>query len=270
MLEARCQWSSVAGWSVRTWQPRVSVRDPAAASRACAARVRAASSVVGAGHGQPEGAGGLDGVRGGGEPRGVAPDPGAAGQRGPEHGAVGDGHGPGVGLRGLGEPPRAGERPRDVVGRAATHDEALEQAVRGEPVGPVQAGARDLPRRPEPRHPGPPVGVGDDAAARVVRGGPHGDRVAGEVDADRRARGGDRREARGDVRDARGVEPDVVDAERRDPPRDRRGDDVARGEVAERVHAGRDRGAGRVAQHRALAAQGLGDERGAAVGSAAV
>ena len=58
-----------------------------------------------------------------------------------------------------------------------------------------------------------------------------------------------------------GVEPQVVEAALDEPPADRRGDDVARREVGERVLVGHERDAVLVAQDRALAAQRLGEQR---------
>ena len=81
--------------------------------------------------------------------------------------------------------------------------------------------------------------VGDDAAAHVVRGGHHGDRLARQVDAQLEAAGVDRREALAqEVRWAMGdVEQDVLGAAGLHLVVDRARDDVARGQVAARVVA---------------------------------
>ena len=85
--------------------------------------------------------------------------------------------------------------------------------------------------------------------------------VLGRVEADGAARGPDRREAPLEVVDHRGVEPQVLGAGARHRLVDRARDDVARREVGERMHVGHERDAVVVAEHRALAAQRLREER---------
>src|SRR5439155_9757576 len=60
---------------------------------------------------------------------------------------------------------------------ALTEDEALEQRVRGEPVGAVDAGRGALAGGVKPRQRRAAVEVGDDAADGVVRGGGDRDRL---------------------------------------------------------------------------------------------
>jgi hypothetical protein len=80
---ARCQVSSRSGKSVRRWQPRLSVRVPAAASTAWASRVSAASSTPARSPGTPRAVARLDRVRGQRQPGARAADAGRAGHRGP-------------------------------------------------------------------------------------------------------------------------------------------------------------------------------------------
>ena len=65
-----------------------------------------------------------------------------------------------------------------------TEDERLEQRVRRQPVGAVQAGHRDLAGGVEAADVGGAVGVGDRAAAAVVRRRHDRDRLLGDVDAE--------------------------------------------------------------------------------------
>ncbi len=99
-----------------------------------------------------------------------------------------------AGLRG-GVGPESSRTAHDVLGRAGAVDEALEQAVRGEPVGPVQARARHLARGPEAGQRGPAVEVDRHAADHVVGPGADGDRVAGDVEVEAAAELVDAREA---------------------------------------------------------------------------
>ena len=141
---ARCQASSRSGWSVRTWQPRLSVRVPAAARTAAASSVSAASStpgpvVGGAGAGRR-----LHRVRRGGEPRGVAADPGARAHRPLHHAPVRDGdHGQGAAA---GRHRRAARRRSATTARATraptTRPSSSEFDARR--LAPCSAGARHL------------------------------------------------------------------------------------------------------------------------------
>src|SRR6185437_11235015 len=63
---------------------------------------------------------------------------------------------------------RGAEVTADVFRRAGAVDEALEQAVRGQPVGAVQARAGDLARGPEAGQRRPTLGVDRQAADHVV------------------------------------------------------------------------------------------------------
>ena len=107
---------------------------------------------------------------------------------------------------------------------------------------------------------GAAVEVGEDAAHQVVGGGRDRDRLAGGVDAGGAAAGQDGREAALQV--AAGM-PVASSQQVPGPGRghaggDGPGDDVAGGQVAEGVDAGHDRRPVVVAEHRALAAHGLG------------
>ena len=135
----------------------------------------------------------------------------------------------------------------------------LLDASRFAPCRPVRA---DLAGRVQPGHGGPPVQVGDDPAARVVRRraspgsarGPGRCRRRGTP----RTRSGSAPANPSSARASRNTWSVPVSAIRRVIAA---GDDVARGEVGERVHAGHERPPGLVEQHRTLAAHGLGDQR---------
>ena len=153
--------------------------------------------------------------------------------------------------------------PSASPGRAMSEHEALEQRVRGEPVGPVHSGAGDLADGVEPGHRGAAPGVGRDAAHPVVRGGRHRDRLAGPVDA--RPRGRPRRwsgtagrgtRRRGAVASRNTGAPPCAAISHGDPA----GDDVARCELGVRMHVHHEPLAGGVAQHGSLAADGFGDQ----------
>ena len=64
---------------------------------------------------------------------------------------------------------RRGQGVGDGRAGAAAGDDRLGDRVGGEPVRPLHPGRRGLAGRVEPREAGPPVQVGEDAAARVVR-----------------------------------------------------------------------------------------------------
>ncbi len=66
----------------------------------------------------------------------------------------------------------------DVLGRTRAIDQALDQAIRGEPIGPVEAGAGDLARRPEAGERGPTVQVHRCPADHVMSARTDWDRVA--------------------------------------------------------------------------------------------
>ena len=128
----------------------------------------------------------------------------------------------------------------------------------------MQAGARHLARGIQTGHARASVHSGHHAAAGEMRGRGHRNRVHRGVQPQRRTRPVDGREPRGEAGNAGRVKEDViVDAtgSQRHPARDRRRNDVAGREIAERVHASHHRRARRVEQRRALAAHGLGDQR---------
>ena len=158
-----------------------------------------------------------------------------------------------------------GQLPRQVAPDTGAGDHALGQAVRRQPVRAVHARARHLADGVQAAAARYAVEAGRDATARVVRGRRHRDPVAGRVDADLPAGGGDRREPLVEpLAHVRRVEEHVVvDPARRlgHAPADRRGDDVARREILQRMHALHHPLAGGVVQDRALAAHGFADER---------
>src|SRR5581483_2616470 len=79
---------------------------------------------------------------------------------------------------------QAGRRLGGAAAAVLAVDEALEQAVRGEAVGAVQAAGGDLAGGPQAGQGGASVQVHDDAADHVVGAGAHGDQVARDVQAE--------------------------------------------------------------------------------------
>ena len=71
----------------------------------------------------------------------------------------------------------------DVGGDAGAEDGGLEQRVRGEPVGAVQAGRGHLARGPQALDGGAAAQVGGDAAHVIVRGRRDGDELVHGIDA---------------------------------------------------------------------------------------
>ncbi|GAA3298710.1 hypothetical protein GCM10020295_35010 [Streptomyces cinereospinus] len=128
---------------------------------------------------------------------------------------------------------------RDVVGDPLGVDQAFQEAVGGEPVGAVHAGAGDLPARVQPGDGGTAVGVGADAAGCVVGGRGDRDGLVDRVDAVGAAGGEDRREALLPHLGAEvpGVEEHVLGVLLLHAPHDALGDDVPGGRVR-RARAG--------------------------------
>ncbi len=69
----------------------------------------------------------------------------------------------------------------DILGRPRTIDESFEQAVGGQPIGTVKAGAGDLAGCPETRKRRPPVVIDRHAADHVMGTRTDRDPVAGDV-----------------------------------------------------------------------------------------
>ena len=148
------------------------------------------------------------------------------------------------------------------LGDPPGEDEAFEQRVGGQPVGAVDAAARDLAGGVEARHARSGREVGGHTAGGVVLGRRDRDQLGDRVDAVLAADGEDRREAllpelRAEVA---GVEPHVRLAGLEHPAGDRLGDHVARREVGELVLALHEAVALEVDEEGALAADRLGDE----------
>ena len=255
---------AASGYSARWWQPRLSVRASAAAATARAVSVSATSSKSrGRRWCEPAPLDSVSDRRL--QPGGVADHRGVPAHRALQFAAVRRG----VGDR-LGRRRAAPARPPRMLGRglpgAAADHQTFQQAVGRQPVGAVHPGAGHLAGGEQPGQLGPAVHVGDDAAAAVVRARHDRDRLPGGVDAGGPAGGRDRREAGLEAVDGARVEVDARVAGRLQPRVDGRRDDVARGQIAHRMHAGRDRIACRSTQHRAFAADGLGDQRPPAAG----
>ena len=134
----------------------------------------------------------------------------------------------------------------------------------------MHAGRRGFPDGVKPGDRGPPVHVGPDAAAGVVRAGRDRDRLGNRVDSPRPAQGRHRGEVplqRGPAQRG-GVQPEVIawPVPASHPLLHGRRHDVPGGQVAERMTPGHDGPARHVHQHCACPAQGLGDEGALALG----
>ncbi len=149
---------------------------------------------------------------------------------------------------------------RGLSGAPADH-QTLQQAVGRQAVSAVHPGTGHLARGIQPGQFGPPVHVGDNAAAAVMRAGNDRDGLPDRVDAGAPAGGGDGGEPGLEARDPARVQEDAPIAGGLQPRVDGRGDDVARRQIAHRVNPRRDRHASSVNQHRALTADRLGDQR---------
>ena len=151
------------------------------------------------------------------------------------------------------------EMPYDAV---AEH-EALEQRVRGEPVGAVHAGAGDFAGGVEAGHGGAAPDVCDHTADEVVRHGSDRDEVAAQVELVLGQQGGHSRET---LTQHVGVEPRRIEVDVRRALARHLGEhaahhDVARRELGFGVDRGHETLAGGVAQQSAFAAQRFGHER---------
>ena len=132
------------------------------------------------------------------------------------------------------------------------------EASRFAPCTPEHAAS---PHAHSPGKRGRAVEVGGDPAREVVRGRGHRQEVDLRVEPDRSAPTPRSSGTAGEVGDRRGVEPEVVEPALDEPSRDRAGDDVTRREVGQRMLVDHERDAVFVAQHRAVAAQRLGEQR---------
>ena len=147
-------------------------------------------------------------------------------------------------------------------------DQRLQQAVRGQPVGPVQAAGRDFARRPQVRHRGAAFQVDRHPAHHVMGAGPDRNPVAGDVQIELGAHGGDAGKA---AHHPLRVEMRQVEVHVRVPRLLHLADDGQADHVA-----GRQFGAGIVIGHEAVAvavdqpgpfaARGLADQAAAAAG----
>ena len=119
----------------------------------------------------------------------------------------------------------------------------------------MDAGAGDLARGPQARERSGAVEVHEHAARQVVRRRSHRQPVPAGVETDLGQRDRDRREPPPEVLELRRVEPDVLAALLRQLDGDRPAHEVPRQQLVDETVAGS------VAQHRAVAAKRLGDER---------
>src|SRR5690606_16120428 len=87
-----------------------------------------------------------------------------------------------VPIRSLGRLGHVGALRGDVLGAAATVDEAFQQGVAGHPVGAVQARKGGFSHRVELVDIGASLGVDHNAAAGIVGGGDNRNRLAGDLD----------------------------------------------------------------------------------------
>ena len=143
-------------------------------------------------------------------------------------------------------------------------DHAFQQGIAGHAVRAMQAGAAYLANRVQPGDIRLPVLIDHHAAAGVVRGRHHGQRRRGHVHAQFEAAPVDGREVlfyKG-PRLVREVQKDAVMAEPLHFMVNRPRHDIARGQFGRRVVTPHERLAVGMDQLRALAAQGLGDQKG--------
>ena len=156
----------------------------------------------------------------------------------------------------------------DLVRAGAGEHQALEQRVAGQTVGAVQAGAAHLADREEPRHVGGAELIHQHAAAGVVRRWHHGDRLAGDVDAEALAAPGNGREVRLDElrRAVRDVQIHAVLTGALHLVVDGAGDDVSGRELAELMEAVHEALAVFQREHTAFAAHRFRDQKRLGVG----
>ncbi len=160
---------------------------------------------------------------------------------------------------------RIGGLARSLAG-AGPEGRSLQERIGGQPVRALHAGRGALAGGEEACERRPPVGVGDHAAHVIVGRGRHRYGLAARIDAAGHAGGEDGGEFLGEAlaNGRAGIEEGAATA--RDRFMDGAGDDVAGRKIPERVAAGHDRGAGRVDEHGAFAAQGFaGEGRGVGV-----
>ena len=157
---------------------------------------------------------------------------------------------------------------RRAAARVGAVDQAFEQAVRRQPIRAVQAAGGDFAGGPQPGERRAALVIDRHAADHVVGAGPHGDRIAGDVDAEL---GAGPRDAGKALADEFGIAVAEVEKDAGVPRLfhlgdDRLADDVARGELAARVVVGHEAVAGRVDEPRPFAAHRFGDQAAAAAG----
>ena len=153
---------------------------------------------------------------------------------------------------------------RRLEKRTVGEDEGFEEGITGQAVGSVQAGAGDFADGEEAAQGGLALVVGFHASALIVGGGDDGNRLFGNVDAERCAGLVDFREALLEEfsRLARDVEKDALGAGAFHFGVDGAGHDVARSKILQRVvtrHEGR---AVFVDKDAAFAAHSFADEEG--------
>ena len=157
-----------------------------------------------------------------------------------------------------------GDLPGKVAADPGARDDRLGEAVRRESIRAVHARRRHLADRIETSQRGATVESGTYATARIVRCGCDRDAIDGGVESDLPTRLGDRgKPLMEPLAHVRGVEVHVViDAAGAfgHPATDRCRDDIAWGEVLERVHPGHHPLAGGVEQDGPFATHGLGHE----------
>ncbi len=258
------QASEASGQSSRQCAPRVSSRRAAAATSAVATRCRSvASQAAGPGAAEVRAPSSSSAAEVAGERAGAAQDARAGRHRGAQlvaHGRV-EQHRLGRSEDGLA---LRRQRPLEVRADAGGEDQPLEQAVGGQAVRAVHAGAGDLAAGVEAGDVGAAVQVGADAARGVVRSRCDRDRLGDRVDPRLAAAGHDGREALQQelLAEVARVEQHVVHRLLQHPAGDGLRDDVARGEVGQRVVGrGEDAAPLRVDEERALAAHRLRHQR---------
>ena len=159
-------------------------------------------------------------------------------------------------------------RPARPLRRRCAVDHGFQQAVRGQPIGPVQAAGGDFARRPQAGQRGAAFQIDRHAAHHVMRARPDGNPVAGDVQIELGADGGDAGKAAANPLriEVRQVEIDVRMPRLFHLADDGQADHVARGQFAARIVVGHEAVAVAIDQPGAFAARGLADQVPAAAG----
>ena len=148
----------------------------------------------------------------------------------------------------------------DCAGGAGGEDCALEQRVRGQPVGAMHSGARDLADGEEPFDARATVTIRGHPAHEVVGGRSDGNEVPGQIEAISGKTGGDARELRLHIRDGPRIEEARASVLSGLTAMQSESDDVAGGELGAIVDVIHEPAALLIEEERTGPADGFGDE----------